>query len=65
MIRENLKKVTDTPVPYSVEQSYQLTRDLANNCIDWMRRQKAIVPDRSLLASFSPGAAHAPHIRLP
>ncbi|MCH8816005.1 MAG: arylsulfatase [Chloroflexi bacterium] len=47
--------------PDKPEDGYQVTRDLANDCIDWMRRQKAIAPDRPFFAYFSTGAAHAPH----
>ncbi len=49
------------PVPYSIEEGYHLDIDLANDCIDWMRRQKAIAPDRPFFAYFSTGSAHAPH----
>jgi arylsulfatase A-like enzyme len=49
------------PVPDTPEHGYHLTRDLANDCIDWMGRQKAIAPDRPIFAYFSTGAAHAPH----
>jgi len=49
------------PIPYKPEEGYHLTRDLANDCIDWMRRQKSIAPDRPLFVYFSTGAAHAPH----
>lgn len=43
------------------EEGYQLTRDLADDCIQWMRQQKSIAPARPFFAYFSPGAAHAPH----
>lgn len=43
------------------EEGYQLTRDLADDCIGWMRQQKSIAPQRPLFLYFSPGAAHAPH----
>ena len=49
------------PVPYSIEDGYHIDRDMADDCIDWMRRQKAIAPDRPLLTYWSPGSAHAPH----
>ncbi|MFV1963228.1 MAG: arylsulfatase, partial [Acidimicrobiia bacterium] len=49
------------PVPDTVENGYHIDRDMADDCIDWMRRQKAIAPDRPLLAYWSPGSAHAPH----
>jgi arylsulfatase len=47
--------------PQRPEQGYQLTRNLADECIGWIRKQKAIAPDRPVLAYFSTGAAHAPH----
>ena len=47
--------------PKRPEGGYQLTRDLAEQCIGWIRTQKAIAPDRPFLAYFSTGAAHAPH----
>jgi len=47
--------------PRRPEEGYQLTRDLAEQCIGWIRTQKAIAPDRPFLAYFSTGAAHAPH----
>ncbi len=47
--------------PDTPENGYQLDRDLANDCIGWIRRQKAIAPGRPLFAYFSAGAAHAPH----
>jgi arylsulfatase len=49
------------PVPDTVENGYHLDVDLADDCIDWMRRQKAIAPDRPLFTYFSTGSAHAPH----
>jgi len=52
-----------TPVAPSgrPDQGYQLTRDIADDCIAWMRTQKAIAPDRPLFIHFAPGAAHGPH----
>jgi arylsulfatase A-like enzyme len=47
--------------PKRPEDGYQLTRDLADQCIGWIRTQKAIAPDRPFMAYFSTGAAHAPH----
>ena len=47
--------------PAKPEEGYQLTRDLANDCIAWMRRQKSIAPNRPMFVYFSPGATHAPH----
>jgi arylsulfatase len=47
--------------PKRPEEGYQLTRDLADECIGWIRKQKAIAPNRPFMAYFSTGAAHAPH----
>jgi len=47
--------------PKRPEDGYQLTRDLADQCMAWIRTQKAIAPSRPFLAYFSTGAAHAPH----
>lgn len=47
--------------PSRPEDGYQLTRDLADECIGWIGRQKTIASERPFLAYFSPGAAHAPH----
>jgi arylsulfatase len=49
------------PIPGKPDDGYHLTRDLANDCIDWMRRQKAIAPNGPFFTYFSTGAAHAPH----
>ena len=43
------------------EEGYHLTRDLAEDCIAWLRKQKSIAPDRPFFAYFATGAAHAPH----
>lgn len=52
---------TPVDVPRTPEEGYQLTRDLADDCVQWMRTQKAIAPDRPLLIHFAPAAAHGPH----
>jgi arylsulfatase len=47
--------------PTTPDEGYHLTTDLAEDCIAWMRTQKAIAPDRPLFMHFAPGAAHGPH----
>lgn len=47
--------------PRSPSEGYHLTTDLADDCIAWMRTQKAIAPDRPFFVHFAPGAAHGPH----
>ncbi|NVB81824.1 MAG: arylsulfatase [Kofleriaceae bacterium] len=43
------------------QEGYHLTIDLADDCIAWMRAQKAIAPDRPFFVHFAPGAVHGPH----
>jgi arylsulfatase len=52
-----------TPVqpPKTPEEGYHLTTDLTDDCIGWMRQQKAISPEKPFFAYFATGATHAPH----
>ena len=52
-----------TPIepPATPEEGYHLTEDLADRAINWMRQQKALLPDKPFLVYFAPGATHAPH----
>jgi arylsulfatase len=52
-----------TPVapPYTPEEGYHLTTDLVDDCIGWIRTQKAIAPERPVFVHFAPGAVHGPH----
>lgn len=52
-----------TPVepPKTPEEGYHLTEDLADKAIDWVRQQKALMPDKPFFIYFAPGATHAPH----
>ena len=43
------------------EDGYHLTEDLANRAIEWVRTQKALMPDKPFFMYFAPGATHAPH----
>jgi arylsulfatase A-like enzyme len=47
--------------PKTPEEGYHLTEDLADHAIDWVRSQKALVPDKPFFMYFAPGATHAPH----
>jgi arylsulfatase len=55
------RNTTPVDVPRTPEEGYQLTTDLADECIQWMRTQKAIAPDRPFFVHFAPAAAHGPH----
>jgi arylsulfatase A-like enzyme len=43
------------------EEGYHVTEDLANHAIDWVRRQKSLMPDKPVFMYFATGATHAPH----
>ncbi|MET0974425.1 MAG: arylsulfatase [Leifsonia sp.] len=52
-----------TPVepPKTPEEGYHLTEDLADHAVNWIRTQKALMPDKPFFVYFAPGATHAPH----
>ena len=52
-----------TPIepPASAEDGYHLTDDLTDHCVNWIRQQKALMPDKPFFVYFAPGATHAPH----
>jgi arylsulfatase A-like enzyme len=45
----------------SPEEGYHVTEDMTDRAIDWVRQQKALMPDKPFFAYFAPGATHAPH----
>ena len=48
-------------VPASTDPNYHLTTDIADHAIAWVRKVKAISPDRPFFLYVAPGATHAPH----
>jgi arylsulfatase len=50
-----------TEQPYTPEQGYHLSKDLADRAIQMLRDQKATNPSRPWFMWFNPGANHAPH----
>src|SRR4051794_29340819 len=52
-----------TPVePESTpEEGYHFGEDMTDRAIDWVRQQKALMPDKPFFAYYAPGATHAPH----
>ena len=55
---EGLTPVEPAKTP---EEGYHLTEDLADHAINWVRQQKALMPDKPFFMYFAPGATHAPH----
>jgi arylsulfatase A-like enzyme len=47
--------------PYSPEQGYHLSKDLADKAIEIIRDQQATNPSRPWYMWYNPGANHAPH----
>src|SRR5262245_5528251 len=47
--------------PYTPEQGYHLSKDLADKAIEMLRDQKATSPSRPWFMWLNPGANHAPH----
>jgi arylsulfatase A-like enzyme len=53
--------ITPVELKKTPEEGYHLTEDLADKAIQWVRRQKSLVPDKPFFMYFAPGATHAPH----
>ncbi|WP_020524703.1 arylsulfatase [Catelliglobosispora koreensis] len=43
------------------EQGYHFTEDMTDHAVEWMRQQKALMPDKPFFVYYAPGATHAPH----
>jgi arylsulfatase A-like enzyme len=43
------------------EEGYHFTEDMTDHTIDWIRQQKALMPDKPFFVYYAPGATHAPH----
>ena len=52
---------TTVEPPATAEEGYHLTEDLTDHAINWVRQQKALMPDKPFFVYFAPGATHAPH----
>jgi arylsulfatase len=45
----------------SPEEGYHFTEDMTDRAIEWVRQQKALMPDKPFFVYYAPGATHAPH----
>jgi arylsulfatase A-like enzyme len=43
------------------EEGYHFTEDMTDHAIEWVRQQKALMPDKPFFVYYAPGATHAPH----
>ncbi len=49
------------PVEPPDDPNYHFTVDMTDRAIEWVRQQKALMPDKPFFVYFAPGATHAPH----
>jgi arylsulfatase len=47
--------------PGGPEDGYHFMADMTDRAISWVRRSRALTPDRPFFVYFAPGATHAPH----
>lgn len=47
--------------PYTPQEGYHLSRDLADRAIEFIRDVRQVDPDKPWFCYFAPGATHAPH----
>jgi len=45
----------------TAEEGYHFTDDMTDQAIDWIKQQKALMPDAPFFVYYAPGATHAPH----
>ena len=45
----------------TAEEGYHFTEDMTDQAIDWIKQQKALMPDAPFFVYYAPGATHAPH----
>ncbi|MBI5839197.1 MAG: arylsulfatase [Chloroflexi bacterium] len=57
-IYEGTKAVEPEKTP---EEGYHFTEDMTDKAINWVRQQKALMPDKPFFVYFALGATHAPH----
>jgi len=48
-------------VERTAEEGYHFTEDMTDHAIEWVRQQKALMPDKPFFVYYAPGATHAPH----
>ncbi|MBV1850555.1 arylsulfatase [Catellatospora sp. NEAU-YM18] len=45
----------------TAQEGYHFTADMTDQAVNWVRQQKALMPDKPFFMYFAPGATHAPH----
>ena len=49
------------PIEPPHDETYHLSKDLADQAISWLRQHEAFAPDRPFFVYWASGAAHGPH----
>ena len=57
----HLRGHTSRSSPKDAEEGYHFIADMTDKAIEWVRQQKALMPDKPFFVYFAPGATHAPH----
>ena len=55
---DGITPVEPTKTP---EEGYHFTEDMTDHAVNWVRQQKALMPDKPFFMYYAPGATHAPH----
>jgi arylsulfatase A-like enzyme len=45
----------------TADEGYHFTEDMTDHTVEWIRQQKALMPDKPFFVYYAPGATHAPH----
>ena len=56
-----LQGTTPVDPPKTPEEGYHFDEDVADHVIDWMRQQKALMPEKPFFVYYAPAGTHAPH----
>ncbi len=56
-----VRNTTCVMPPRTPEQGYHLSEDLADDAIGWLRRHRALQPDKPFYMYWASGAIHGPH----
>ncbi len=56
-----VRNTTVVPPPKTPEEGYHLSEDIADDAIGWLRKHRALRPDRPFFMYWASGAIHAPH----
>jgi arylsulfatase A-like enzyme len=56
-----VRNTTSVLPPRTAEEGYHLSEDLADDAVDWLRKHKAMQPDKPFFMYWATGCLHGPH----